>query len=182
MVGIVVLVSIIGALIGGGEETGTADPGGPTAPEEPGAAEKASKKPAPPSAAKIGDTVTAGDAAWQVTNARQATQLTSEFQDPKQGNFVVADFVFTNNGTEAITLDSSSLALKDGEGRTFETDTDTFGYIDPSKDIFLNQVNPGVTQQGEVIFTVAPGASKFTLELGDAQMFSDENAYVDLGF
>ncbi len=181
LVVLIVLIVVLAAAFGGGEDTTGQAPGAANNPE-PGEAEQAPKEPAQPPAAAIGETVTAGDVAWQVTNARQATQLTSEFQEPKQGNFVVVDFLFTNNGTEAVTLDSSSLALKDGEGRTFETDTDTFGYIDPSKDIFLNQVNPGVTQQGEVIFTVAPGASKFTLELGDAQMFSDKNAYVDLGF
>ncbi|WP_166397246.1 DUF4352 domain-containing protein [Rubrobacter marinus] len=133
-------------------------------------------------AVPVGENLTVADVAWQVTNARQANQLTSEFQEPKQGNFVVVDFAFTNNGSEAVTLDSESLALIDGEDRTFETDNETFGYIDPAKDIFLDQVNPGVTQQGEVIFTVAPGASDFTLELGDTDMFSDENGYVDLGF
>jgi hypothetical protein len=116
-----------------------------------------------------------------VTNARQATELTGEFVEPKQGNFVIVDFDFTNNGDEPVTLDSASLALLDGEGRKFEADPDTFGYIDPSKDIFLNQVNPGVTQQGEVIYTVAPDASGFVLSAGDTQMFGGENVFVDLG-
>jgi ferric-dicitrate binding protein FerR (iron transport regulator) len=43
-------------------------------------------------------------------------------------------------------------------------------------------VNPGVSREGEVIFTVAPDASGFTLETGDTDMFADGNAYVDLGF
>ena len=174
---VVLLVALVAVFGGGGTETAGSDPGGPTAPEEPGEPEADS----PPTAA-VGEAVTVGDVSWQVTNARQATQLTSEFQEPKQGNFVVVDFLFTNNASEAVTLDSESLALKDGEGRTFETDNETFGYIDPSKDIFLDQVNPGVSQEGEVIFTVAPGASDFTLEVGDTQMFSDESGYVDLGF
>jgi hypothetical protein len=39
-----------------------------------------------------------------------------------------------------------------------------------------------VTDDGRVIFTVAPDASGFILEVGDAQMFSDESGRVDLGF
>ncbi len=148
----------------------------PQQPEEP------APEPGPAPAAGIGESVTAGDVEWQVTNARQATQLTSEFMEPKQGNFVVVDFAFTNNGTEPVTLDGESLSLIDGEGRTFKTDTETFGYIDPAKDIFLDQVNPGVSQQGEVIFTVAPDASDFTLEAGDTAIFSDEVGRIDLGF
>lgn len=130
----------------------------------------------------IGETVEVGDVAWTVTNARRANALNSEFLEPKRGNFVVVDFTFRNNDNEAVTLDSNSLALLDSEGRKFETDTDTFGYIDPAKDIFLDQVNPGVQQQGEVIFTVADGASGFRLQAGDTNMFSNENGYVDLGF
>jgi hypothetical protein len=36
-------------------------------------------------------------------------------------------------------------------------------------------------QLGEVIFTVAPGATGFVLNAGDIQPFRGENAYVDLG-
>jgi hypothetical protein len=43
-------------------------------------------------------------------------------------------------------------------------------------------VNPGVTRPGEVIFTVAPGASGFKLQVGDTIPFTDKNDYVDLGF
>jgi hypothetical protein len=49
-------------------------------------------------------------------------------------------------------------------------------------DPFLTQVNPGVTQAGRVIFTVAPGASGFQLKLGDAAFFSAEEGFVYLGF
>jgi hypothetical protein len=51
-----------------------------------------------------------------------------------------------------------------------------------NKDIFMEQVNPGVTKQGETIFTVAPDASDFILKAGDTDMFADKNAYIDLGF
>jgi hypothetical protein len=34
----------------------------------------------------------------------------------------------------------------------------------------------------QVIFTVAPEASGFTLQAGDTGMLADENAYMDLGF
>lgn len=133
-------------------------------------------------AANIGDTVKVGNVAWQVTTARQATELKSEFSGVKQGNFVIVDFLFTNNDKEAVTLDSVSISLLDGEGRKSEADTDSYEYIDPAKDIFLDQVNPGVTQEGEVIYTVAPGAKGFKVEVGDAALFSDEKKTINLGF
>jgi hypothetical protein len=102
--------------------------------------------------AKIGETVRAGDAEWTVTYAWRTNVLRQkgfgQFGDSKQGNFVVMDFTFTNRASESVTLDSISLPLFDSQGREYEADTDTFGYIPAEKDIFLNQVNPGVTQEG----------------------------------
>ncbi len=97
-------------------------------------------------------------------------------------NFVVVDFNLTNNGSQAVTLDRVSTALLDSQGRESEPDPDIFGYIDSNKDIFLENVNPGVTRQGEVIFTVAQDAQGFRFRAGDAAFFSSEEGYVDLGF
>lgn len=131
---------------------------------------------------KVGEALQVGDASWTITDARQVNEISSKFLPPKQGNFVTVDFAFTNNSNKATTLTTNSLALLDAKGRKFEADTDSFGYIDPDKNIFLQQVNPGVTQEGQVIFTVAPGANDFKLELGDTKVFSNTKGYVKLDF
>jgi hypothetical protein len=46
----------------------------------------------------------------------------------------------------------------------------------------VGNVNPDVTRLGEVIFTVAPDASAFKLQVGDTNPFTDKNGYVGLGF
>jgi hypothetical protein len=150
--------------------------------------ESAAKKRAAEAAknATIGDTVRVGDAEWTVTNARRAKVLRQKgfgsFGDTKQGNFVIVGFRFTNQSNEAVTLDTISLPLHDSQGRVYEADTDTFGYIPAEKDIFLTQVNPGVTQEGAVIYTVAPDASGFTLHAGDLEFFGADEAKITLGF
>lgn len=140
------------------------------------------EEPADQPAVALGEPVTAGDTVWTVTEARQATELTAEFAEPEQGNFVIVNFDFTNNGSEAVTLDTASLTLIDSEGRESQADPDKFQYIPEDRNIFLENVNPGVTDQGQAIFTVAPDASGFRLQVGDAAMFSDESGYVELGF
>jgi hypothetical protein len=136
---------------------------------------------------KIGQTVKFSNVAWQVTTVRQATQLKAPSYPKKKGNFVIVDFLFTNNADEATTLDSGSLTLIDGEGCEFEMQPNEFEYIDPvyiapGKDIFSENVNPGVTQDGQVIFAVTPDAKDFTLRASDTDPFiTDENAYIDLG-
>ena len=192
---VVVLLIGLAALgrIGGGDEQAdrtpatTSEEPTTTTPEEPTTAVTSEEQEQQPQSSdptsQIGDTVTVGDVAWQVTDAQQTTELSSqfgEFGSPKQGNFVIVDFLFTNNGDEAVTLDPISLTLIDGQEREFEPDTDTFEYIPEEKDIFLNQVNPGVSHEGMVIFTVAPDASDFTLQVGDAAMFGNETASIEL--
>src|SRR5215210_945942 len=158
------MAAIIGTSGGGGGEQ---------SPEDKYAAAK--KKAAP-----IGETVTAGNVAWTVQSVQQVTELKSLGQR-KQGNFIVVDLVFKNNGDEAVTLDSASLAILDDKGRTSETDPDASMYVPTNQDLFLNQVNPGVSKQGRAIFNVAPDAKGLILRAGDTNPFGGEDAYVDLG-
>ncbi|MEJ7820028.1 MAG: DUF4352 domain-containing protein [Rubrobacteraceae bacterium] len=171
VVALVVVVAAVGS--GGGSQTAGSG-SGEEAEDQPGATKA--------NAVAIGKPVKAGKVEWTVVTASEATSLKSSFGGKKDGNFVIVDFNFTNGNQEAVTLDSESFRLIDSEGREFEVDTDTFEYVEPDKDIFLDQVNPGVSKEGEVIFTVAPDASGFTLEAGDTDMFADENAYIKLGF
>lgn len=131
----------------------------------------------------VGENLTVGDAEWLVNNAVQTDQLQSQFGGPAaQGNFIVVDFTFTNNTGEAVTLDPATMTLIDGQDCQSEADTDSFEYIPEGRDLFLEQVNPGVTQEGQVIFTVAPDAANFQLEVGGAGFFSTDTGRIDLGF
>lgn len=131
--------------------------------------------------ARIGEPLRVGDLTWVVEDAKVATELASTYDRPLSGNFVVVNFSFTNDGTEAVTLDTASLALIDSEGRKNEADPDKYGYIPEGRNVFIENVNPGVTQRGQAIFTVAPGASGFELEAGDADLFSGDHGRVPLG-
>ena len=134
----------------------------------------------------IGQPVQVGEVTWTVTNARQVSEIREKgfgpFGETKRGNFVIVDFNFANNSSEAVTLDSASLSLIDSSGNKSEVDPDYFSYVPTSKDIFLENFNPGVTRPGEVIFTVASGASGFEVQVGDTIPFTDKNGNVDLGF
>ena len=57
-----------------------------------------------------------------------------------------------------------------------------FSYIPPEQQLFLENVNPGVSKQGQAIFTVAPEASGFRLQVGDTNPFGGETGEIDLGF
>ena len=132
---VLLLVGFAGCLAalggGGGEE--------PTPEDEYAAAKR--------NAVPVGETVEVGDVAWTVSNVENATELKA-LGERKQGNFIIVDATFINNGDEPTTLDSESLAILDDQGRTHETDPDASFYVPTNRDLFLNQVNPGVTKQG----------------------------------
>ncbi|MBD0300230.1 MAG: DUF4352 domain-containing protein, partial [Nitrososphaera sp.] len=131
----------------------------------------------------IGQPLTVGDVEWTVTSAYLANQLVSPIDSgTKQGNFLVVSFQFKNNSNEGLTLSSDSLALLDGNGRRFKFDTDTYLYIEWSQALFRFEVAPGDSQQGQIIFKVAPDASQFQLQLGEENPFTNNSGYVNLGF
>jgi lipoteichoic acid synthase len=131
----------------------------------------------------IGQPLTVGDVEWTVTSAYLTNQLVSAVDDgTNQGNFVVVSFQFKNNSNEGLTLSSDSLALLDGNGRSFKFDTDTYLYIDWSKALFRFEVAPDDSQAGQIIFKVAPDASQFQLQLGEETPFTNNSGYVNLGF
>src|SRR5215217_6739642 len=198
---IVIVLIILGLLIavignGAGENTPTSSQQESSVEESEESADKkedASKgdakeeKESMGSAAQIGETVTVGDASWIVTDAYPTKQINNTYGGAlpaKQGDFVVVDFRFTNDGNEAKTLHQQAVQLMDSDGRESDPDTDTFGFIPREKNIFLEQVNPGVSKEGQVIFSVAPGGSGYKLRLKDTNLFRSERnqAEVNLGF
>ena len=170
---LVIVVAVLGIALSG-PSVETADEGGEQAQQ--GNAEEGG-----PETVAIGEPLSVGDTAWIVSSAEQTDQLDDGLGGTETGNFIVVDFEFTNNSDEAITLDSTMLTLADSEGRENEPDTDKMFSIPEERDVFLEQVNPGVTKEGTVIFTVAPDASGFVMELAGG-FFSGESGFVDLGF
>ena len=128
----------------------------------------------------VGTAVAAGKVVWEVTNVQRTTELKA-FGERKTGNFVIVDLTFKNESNDPVTLDSSSLAILDAKGRTAETEPDASMYVPTNKDLFLNQVNPGVLKQGRAIFDIAPDAKGLILRAGDTSILGDQNAYIKLG-
>jgi hypothetical protein len=183
------LVLFVGCLAIIGSNTDTAKGPEPSESEADKEEKKkgASKKKEGEETVAMGQPLTVGDVTWVVTDAHQTDRLVQQGVSAKnakteEGNFVVVDFDFTNNGNEAVTLNTESLKLVDSQGRESGASSDQVFYVPKDRKIFLERTNPGVTKPGEAIFQVAPDASGFRLQAGDAKMFTNQIGYVDLGF
>ena len=129
----------------------------------------------------IGETVVVGDVAWAVTDVKESDILVSRLGS-EEGNFVIVDLSFQNNSNQDITFATPFVTLVDGEGREFEADIEyNFTHVDPENNMFAAHVQPGVTKEGRIIFSVEPDSSGLQLRVGEAKFASDETAYIDLG-
>ena len=64
------------------------------------------------------------------------------FGETKRGNFVIVDFNFTNNSSEAVTLDSASLSLFDSSRNKSEVDPEYSSYVQPRRTYFWRTLTP----------------------------------------
>jgi hypothetical protein len=187
---VMVFLLVIAALAGGcgGEEQTPSSSEGEVAKQdgaeqEPAESTEAAKETGEESAASIGEPVTVGDVEWTVTDAEQLDELISIRGDYEEGDFVSIDITLSNNTNQDITLATPFFALIDDQGREVEPNIDhNFFFLYPEENMFVDQINPGATKEGKIIFPVYPDASGFKLRVGEVRFASEETEYIDLGF
>ena len=139
-------------------------------------------------AAALGQTVTAGDVSWTVTDATEETELHAYTFPPKSvpGSYVTMDFIVENVSEEPVTLTGDTLTLLDASGIEYKPEPDRNStFVRPELNILFNEhslLKPGETKAGRVNFVVLPRASGFVVLLGDTDPSASEGEYVDLGF
>lgn len=125
------------------------------------------EKAAPVPAAKIGDTVTDKDMDFAVTNFTTAKTLGSSFtKKDAQGTFQVISLKITNQSKETKTIDSSMFQLTDSQGRTFDRSVEgqsAQGFSEGGFDLFLQQVQPGLSVNGDIVFDIPADATGLQL-------------------
>ncbi|HZY57657.1 MAG TPA: DUF4352 domain-containing protein [Rubrobacteraceae bacterium] len=133
--------------------------------------------------ASVGDTVSIGNVQWTVTEVLRSDILVSRLGIEEGGDYVIVDVDFRNNSNQDVRLATPFVTLLDGQGREYEADIEfNFLHVYASENMFVDQVEPGGTKEGKVIFTVDDtNASGFKLQVGEAKFASNETASIDLG-
>lgn len=140
------------------------------------------------SAAAIGETVTAGDVSWTITDASMETEL-STFTFPPQtipGNYVSLIFTVENISNEPVTLTGETITIFDQSGFEYQPEPDRNNiFVEPERNLLFSEyslLEPGATKEGRVNFGVLENSSGFTARLGDTDPTSSEEQEVNLGF
>ncbi|WP_219414068.1 DUF4352 domain-containing protein [Pseudonocardia nigra] len=121
-------------------------------------------------AARIGEEVRDGSFAFTVTSVETGIERLGEsfLQSEAQGSYVLVHVTVTNIGSEAELFSGSSQKLLDAQGRTFDADSGAAVMNLPDSESFLNNINPGNSVNGSVVFDVPEGLVPMAIELHES--------------
>jgi hypothetical protein len=86
------------------------------------------------------------------------------------GMFVAVEIRMTNVGDESLDISARPYRLVDGQGRSYETDSEAMVYADDA--VVFEQLDPGLSKRGILIFDVPPDQSSRQLKIEPAGVFS----------
>lgn len=185
---IVATIIVISAVANGSDESATpttgptaVDDGTATAPgngagtDKKAAGRQPKKQSAEKPAAGVGDTVRAGDLELTVDKvACGKKRVGNEYLgQTAQGQFCILTVDLSNSGDGPLTISDSDFSLYDSRGRKFAADTEAMITNDESSDIWLEEINPGNTVSGALIFDIPRGADASRLELSSSDLFGE---------
>ncbi|RKD73496.1 uncharacterized protein DUF4352 [Sinobaca qinghaiensis] len=167
LIGILVIIVIIIVAVSGGDEASTSNEDGESSSENSSESDE--------EVYSMGEEAQAGDVTYVINNMETANSAGMEgIEQEANGIFIVLDVDVTNNGSEAVTMDSSYLSLL-SNGNTYEADA-------ANSDLFLEQINPDSSNSGEVVFDVNPDVAEsddLQAQLNEG-MFGSNSAVVNL--
>lgn len=121
--------------------------------------------------AKLNETARDGKFEFNVASVEcgKASAGTNEYLTKQaQGQFCFVNVTVKNIGNEAQTFDSSSQYLYDAANAKFSADGTASLYANPQGSTFLNQINPGNTVSGILVFDLPKDKTPVTAELHDS--------------
>lgn len=163
VIGAFIVIAVIASAAGGGSKTNNT--GGSND------SKKAATADNKPVMAKIGETARDGKFEFTVASVEcgKASVGTNEYLTKQaQGQFCLANVTVKNIGSEAQTFDSSSQYLYDAANAKFSADGTASLYANPQGSTFLNQINPGNSVTGILVFDLPKDKTPTIAELHDS--------------
>jgi len=177
--GVLIVIGVIGSM--GEDDTSSGDKASNEKVTEVNAKGERSKEETKNEDAKIyqiGDLVKTGRLAYKVTNVTSTNELKSENpfieSATTSGQFIVIDIEALNNDSKARMVDSSMFKVNDDQKREFEptSDSEVMMVVDGAMDFFLQDINPGLSKTGQLVFELPADANSYTLEVSSGYGWS----------
>ncbi|MFI7543072.1 DUF4352 domain-containing protein [Actinoplanes sp. NPDC049599] len=137
---------------------------------KPAPAKKTTAAPAPKAGPGLGDPVRDGKFEFVVSKVDcSKTKVGSTYLNKKaQGKFCQVSVKVKNIGKEAQYFDGSSQKAMDAKGTEFSNDGTAELYANEDNATFLNEINPGNSAKGRLIFDVPKSVKLTAVELHDS--------------
>lgn len=164
VIGAFIVIGIIASAAGGGSKTNTST----SSNDKQSDTTKTDNKSA---MAKVGEVARDGKFEFTVASMEcgKASVGTNEYLTKQaQGQFCLVNVTVKNIGNEAQTFDSSSQYLYDAANAKFSADGTASLYANPQGSTFLNQINPGNSVTGILVFDLPKDKTPITAELHDS--------------
>jgi hypothetical protein len=162
IVGVIILLLVIVAIAGGGEQSSSKNKSASNS--QPAQEQKKEVT------AKLNESARDGKFEFIVSGVEcgKPTVGTNEYMTKQaQGQFCLVNVTVKNIGNEAQTFDSSSQYLFDASGAKFSADGVASMYANPQGSTFLNQINPGNSVNGILVFDMPKDKTPITAQLHD---------------
>jgi len=123
----------------------------------------------------IGEAFTVGSGGqsieYTVSSAEESDAIGSgQFAEEADGVFIVVEMEMTNVADESVDISSNMYQLVDSESREYDTDSEAMARAEDS--ILFEQLDPGVTKRGVVIYDVPTDQTGRQLRVKPAGAFS----------
>lgn len=119
---------------------------------------------------QIGKPIKAGDFEYVIISATEDTTIKSnnQFIDNKEteGKFAIIDYSIKNLDKESRMVDSNLFQVKDKKGNKYDpmVDSDLIVILGESN-LFLEEVNPGLSRKGKIVFELPSDITDYSLEV-----------------
>lgn len=129
--------------------------------------------PSKPKVPGIGTPVRDGRFEFRVTKVETGLKRVGGaiFHESAQGQFVLIHITVKNIGSEPQTLSDSSQTVLDAQRREFSSNSYAAMLLD-NNDVFFEEINPGNTVTGTLVYDMPKGSVPASIELHDSS-FSD---------
>jgi hypothetical protein len=118
----------------------------------------------PSKTASVGQNLTIEGTTYRVNSAKTASSLGSGyFKEEANGVFVLVDLSLTNQKKEPATIVESMLTMIGGNGSEYSTSTDALLATDAEQLFILEDIQPGLTETGLLVYDVPQKAVKGSL-------------------
>jgi hypothetical protein len=111
-----------------------------------------------------------GKFSFTVTKVKKGVKKVGNeyFGDTAQGQFVIISVTVENIGDKARTFTNGNQTLIDTKGREFDADPEASLWTDKDSKSFLQQINPGNSVKGQLIYDVPRGTKLKAIEMHDS--------------